>query len=698
MTGFGFASYAIAAVFYILLGILLCTSWRGRLQGGLLLLAVLISVVWAVLAALISETALISLKHLLAIEVLRNVAWTAFLWGLLSYTREQVASLGLNVVIGLYLVICTLTVAAELSSVVSQLVNSVINVDFRILSHVIQAVVGLALVEQVFRRTRQESRWAVKFLCIGLGGLFVYDIALFSESLLFGRIDADMWDARGIVNAIIVPFIAVSAARNPQWSIDIFVSRSMVFHTTALLATGGYLLVMATVGYYLRDFGGSWGRQGQVIFVSSALLVLLLLMFSGRMRAHIKVFFNQHFFSYKYDYRKEWLDLNRALVNAETTESLRDGTIKALSDIVESSGGALWVRLEDESYGLVHERNTHILNMDRITADDSLVSFLSDRQWVVEIPEYERTPELYGELQLEHWCGAVDGLWLIVPLVQQNQLFGFIALVKPRVMRPINWEDHDLLKTVGQQLANYLALMDASEALAHARQFEAYNRLSAFVVHDLKNLVAQLSLVVTNAEKHRHNPEFIDDAIDTMANSVEKMNRLLTQLRKGDISTFVETKVSLQEVLQNVVEQQKNRQPRPEVICESGDIQLLLNRDKLVAVLGHLVQNAQDACSADGWVKINLYKTDNQAIIEVEDNGTGMDPRFIRERLFKPFDTTKGNAGMGIGVFEARQFVEQQGGRIEVQSQPEQGTKFTLKFPLDIKPDTADVEEERSLA
>ncbi|MEZ5525444.1 MAG: PEP-CTERM system histidine kinase PrsK [Pseudomonadales bacterium] len=697
MTGFGFASYAIAAVLYVLLGVLLCTSWRGRLQGGLLLLAVLVSVAWAVLAAMASEAMLISLKHLLAVEVIRNVAWTAFLWGLLSYTRPEGSSVRLRVAVSLYLVFCGLTLCAELSPVVNGLVNALLAFDFRILSHVIQAVIGLFLVEQVFRRTRQESRWAVKFLCIGLGGLFVYDFVMFAESLLFSRIDADFWDARGIVNAIIVPFIAVSAARNPQWSIDIFVSRSFVFHTTALLATGGYLLVMAVVGFYLRDFGGSWGRQGQVIFVSSALLVLLLLMFSGRMRAHIKVFFNQHFFSYKYDYRKEWLDLNRALVNAETTESLRDGTIKALSDIADSSGGALWIKREDGSYGLAHERNTHIIGMDRVTVDDSLVAFLIERQWVVEVPEYERTPELYGDLQLSHWCEKVDGLWLVVPLVQQNQLFGFMALVKPRVMRGINWEDHDLLKTVGQQLANYLALMDASEALAHARQFEAYNRLSAFVVHDLKNLVAQLSLVVTNAEKHRHNPEFIDDAIETMANSVEKMNRLLTQLRKGEISSVNEKKISLAEVLQSVAEQQKNRSPVPEVSCQD-DPQLLVNRDKLVAVLGHLVQNAQDACRDDGWVKINLYKTDNQAIIEVEDNGSGMDSRFIRERLFKPFDTTKGNAGMGIGVFEARQFVEQQGGRIEVQSQPGQGTRFTLKLPLDKNASREEVNLERSLA
>lgn len=683
MTGFGFASYATASAVYALLAILLCTSWRGRVQGGLLLLAVAISFVWALLAALSAGYEVVSLKHLLAIEVLRNAAWTAFLWALLSYTRSEKSPLILHFFVSAYLVLCAVTLAAELVPAAAELLNHLITFDFRIFSHVLQAIVGLFLVEQVFRRTQLESRWAVKFLCVGLGGLFVYDFVLFAEAMLLGRIDSDLWEARGAINALIVPFIAVSAARNPQWSVDIFVSRNIVFHTTALLATGGYLLVMAVVGYYLRDFGGTWGRQGQIVFVTAALLGLVILMFSGRMRARIKVFFNQNFFSYKYDYRKEWLDLNRALVNAESTESLRDGSIKALSDIVESAGGALWVKRDDGCYCLAHERNTHVLQMDRVMQNDSLVAFLQERQWVVEIPEYHSAPELYGNLDLRDWHAAIEGMWLVVPLVQQSELFGFIVLVNPRVMRNINWEDHDLLKTVGQQLANYLALMETSESLAHARQFEAYNRLSAFVVHDLKNLVAQLSLVVTNAERHRDNPEFIDDAIDTMANSVDKMNRLLAQLRKGDIDTVVEKKVSLQEALYSVVEQQKNQRPIPEIVSADIDVRLLVSRDKLVAVLGHLVQNAQDATENNGWLKINLSKTDNQAIIELEDNGRGMDAQFVRDRLFKPFDTTKGNAGMGIGVFEARQFIEQQGGRIEVQSQPDQGTKFILKLPLE---------------
>ncbi len=255
------------------------------------------------------------------------------------------------------------------------------------------------------------------------------------------------------------------------------------------------------------------------------------------------------------------------------------------------------------------------------------------------------------------------------------------GLTSPRVYRDINWEDHDLLKTAGQQLANHLALMDTSDELANARQFETYNRLSAFIVHDLKNLVAQLSLVVKNSEKHKNNPEFITDAMETLTHSVEKMNRLVSQLRKGKVA-LSRRKVDLHDALQDVVIQQNNALPVPQIEQPAEAISITTDQDRLTAVLGHLVQNAQDATDKDGWVKLRLYKRENQAIIEIEDSGCGMDKSFIRDRLFKPFDTTKGNAGMGIGVFEARQYVQDHGGSLEVVSKPGEGSKFILKLLL----------------
>ena len=682
MINFGLVSYLTAALFFAIFSLLLVTSWKGRLQGGLLVASMLVCFLWSLAGGFAGNFEFVSLKNMLALEVARNVILCAFIWHALSYTRIQAGNHWFSTYAIGFFSLCVLTIAAVFIAPLSSLLNSILGVDFRIFSHVTQAVVGLVLVEQLFRNTRLELRWAIKFLCIGLGVIFAYDFVLFTEALLFGRLDENLWATRGIVNALVAPLIAVAVSRNPQWSVEIFVSRSIIFHTTGLLAMGVYLLAMAVVGFYIRDYGGSWGQVGQIIFVVAAMLVLVILMFSGRIRARIRVFFNRHFFTYKYDYRKEWLDLNRTISQGNSADDLRIACIRGLSDIVDSVGGVLWLKRGKRHYEAVAELSMHLESFQQVSIDNSLVQFLANTGWVIEVPEYLRTPELYEGLELTDWSETISDLWLIVPLFQRGELYGFIGLSSPRAPRDINWEDHDLLKTVGQQLASYIGLIDASDELANARQFEAYNRLSAFVVHDLKNLIAQISLVVRNAEKHRDNPEFIDDAMETLANSVDKMNRLMVQLRKGKLGGPQGKSIELKTALEKVIAQQSNAKPIPEMATHEDDLMVVTDMDRFVSVLGHMVQNAQDATESHGFVKLRLYKAENRAIIEIEDNGCGMDERFIRERLFRPFDTTKGNAGMGIGVYEARQYVEELGGKIEVQSEPNKGAKFYLALPL----------------
>ena len=413
--------------------------------------------------------------------------------------------------------------------------------------------------------------------------------------------------------------------------------------------------------------------------------MLVILLSSGQIRAAVKVFFNKHFFSYKYEYREEWIKLNRYLtsIDSQVNEPIVDRCIHALADIVGSQSGHLWQIEENGEINYTASWPPLFENETVTTPDDpSLVNFLTKTQWVVEAPEYLETPEMYTGLNLDSWQACFPKMWLIVPLLHQEKLYGFIILNKPSVPRSINWEDHDLLKTVGIQLANHLALVNTSEQLASSRQFEAYNRLSAFVVHDLKNLVAQLSLVVSNAEKHKTNPEFIDDAMDTLTHAVDKMSRLLTQLKKGDIERKPDRLVSLKAIFDDVAIQQSAMKPTLITELANSDLSLHADHDKLTAILGHLIQNAQEATKDDGMVKMTASQSGGCIQIEVIDTGTGMDQSFIRNRLFKPFDTTKGNAGMGIGVFEAQQFVESQGGTITVASTVGEGSLFTISLPI----------------
>ena len=311
--------------------------------------------------------------------------------------------------------------------------------------------------------------------------------------------------------------------------------------------------------------------------------------------------------------------------------------------------------------------------------------YLANKQWVIDFFELAHAPEIYDDIDLSPWCYEDSQVWLIVPLFHLNHLEAFAVLTQPRVPRKLNWEDHDLLKTVGMQLANAIALTKTSEALASNRQFEAYHRLSAYLVHDLKNITAQLSLIVKNADKHKHNPDFFDDTIDTLNNAVDKMRHIVEQLRQGRAVNSEARLINLVGLLQNVQRQIKNP-PIPRLETLLAECMVKANPIKLTSILTNLIQNAQDATKQkpDGWVKLVLSLEDDYAVVKIIDNGIGMDSTFIAERLFKPFDTTKGNAGMGIGAYEAKDYIIKSGGRIDVESQPGQGTTFALYLPLTI--------------
>lgn len=682
----GLFSYSTAAIFFAGLCILLLTSWRGRLQGILLVIAVSVTALWAAIAAYLASEGThpaILQKFYYFLESARYLVWYAFLLKLLQpLLSEQEEK---NKTIRFFeIVVYGLCVFAIINPFLGFLIPSpVIHFEITMFGYVFMAITGLALIEQLFRNTKMDERWSIKFLCLGVGGIFAYDFFFYSNALLYKNIDMELWQTRGAINALVVPLIAVTAARNPKWSLEVFVSRQVVFHTTALLGAGFYLLVMAAGGYYIRDFGGTWGGIAQIIFMFGALVVLFLLMFSGAVRARIKVFLNKHFYNYKYDYRDEWLRFTKTLSMDRLDKRFRERAIEAIAEIVESPGGMLWLTPDKNNYNLTAHWNSPVKIKDKVSKTDSIIEFLEKTQWIIDLDEYYSEPEMYDELKLPEWLKEMKSAWLIIPLMRQEIVMGFIVLMRPRSVRTFNWEDSDLLKAASRQAASYLTLLDTTEALVDARQFEAFNRLSAFVVHDIKNVVAQLGLVVKNSEKHISNPEFMKDAVSTVQNSVNRMNKLLAQLKQDDSAKHESAKsVDMVSLLSDIAETASANRPAPTVEFAKHGINVIAESERLAAVLSHLVQNAQEATPDDGWVKIHLDVYDDNVIIDIEDNGCGMDEDFIRERLFRPFDTTKGNAGMGIGVYESKEFISSLGGELDVSSVPGKGSLFQVKIPL----------------
>ncbi|HKJ88871.1 MAG TPA: XrtA/PEP-CTERM system histidine kinase PrsK, partial [Gammaproteobacteria bacterium] len=469
--------------------------------------------------------------------------------------------------------------------------------------------------------------------------------------------------------------------RNPGWSLDVYVSRRMVLHTVTLVGAGLYMLVMAGVGYSIRAYGGIWSGTIQSVFLFGAGILLAILLFSGQLRAQARVFLSKHFFNYKYDYREEWLRFAGTLSDEENGP-LKERVIRALARIVESRGGLLWQRDGEGSYRPSASWHLPQPDFEPVAGDDPMPRFLQESGWVLEAGEWRAEPGRYRGLAVPPWFAALPEAWLLVPLIYRDTLIGFVVLTEPQAgTRTLNWEDYDLIKTAGRQAASYIAQEEAAEALSEAQQFETYHRLSAFVLHDLKNVIGQLSLLAQNATRHKHNPDFVDDAVVTIEHSVDRMQRLMEQLRGGR-NLRQPVALELSDCVREAVRVYSDREPAPALEEEpDADGRVVADRGRLVSVIGHIIQNAQDASDDAGTVLVRLGREGEDVVLDVEDDGAGMDSDFVRNRLFKPFDTSKGSTGMGIGAYEAREFIRGLGGEVEVFSVPELGTRFRFRFP-----------------
>ena len=683
----GLVGYGLAAAAFGGLALLMVTSWRGRLQGGLLVAAAGTTAAWAAAAALSAEhPAHWQLVTLL--EVLRNTAWLVFIARLtpsgqgLAGTPRRILSFTPAALVFIYGLGTAATVGLRTQP------GAVLTATL-VTTGLVTAIAGLVLLEQSFRAMREQPRQQILPLVIGLGGILAYDLFLYSHGLLFRGLHPELWAARGYANLLAIPFLLLAASRNPGWSVDVFISRHVAFYTTSLVGVGGYLLVMAVVGYGLRIAGGEWGFVLQVVFFFGSLVVLSWVLFSRTARAALRVFLAKHFYKAKYDYREEWLRLTERLAAEDGNQPLPLRGLGALREIVGAERAVLWdqsgAATRPSTGPLTYHRSAMIgaaADLPAVLAhDDTLVEFLAASHWTINVADALDNPESHPGLVLPAWSPALGSSALVVPLLNRDRLWGFAALLAPTRVGRLSYEDIDLLRVAGMQIAAVLAQAETDRMLTESRQFEAFNRFAAFIMHDLKNVIAQQSLVVRNATRYRDDPEFIADALDTVANSVERMQRLLEQLKRGRGDALVE-RVDLARLMTETVSRHTDRTPHPTAHLPDEPLRLRIDRERLAAVLGHLLTNAQDATPATGTVRLeSARETDGTVVLAVVDDGAGMEEEFIRERLFRPFDSTKGSKGMGIGAYQARQFVLAAGGDVRVTSAPGQGTRFELRFP-----------------
>jgi len=546
---------------------------------------------------------------------------------------------------------------------------------------------GLVATEQTMRNALAENSTHVRLCAIGVGGQLTFDLFLFSQAQLLGAVDPGAWQLRGAVAALLLAPFAFGVLRMPATQPRVFVSRHVVFYTSAFVAVGAYLCLMALGGYYVREQGGDWGNALQVIFLCGAVAILALLLLSESPLRRLRVFISTHFYRNKYDYRIEWLRFVQTLSAADES-GLHRTAVRAVAQIFGSPGGLLMVREEGtDRYTLRAtwpESYEGQIECGAISDRDSLPRFLRERQWVIDLREYHNEPSLYGNLEMPRWLDTPGSWRVITPLLVGSALHGFLVLRSPPEPFSMNFEDRDLLKTVGRNVAVQLAQHSADERLSQSRQFDAYNRFAAFVMHDLKNSVAQLQLLVANAARHRNNPVFFEDAIGTIQNTSERMTRLIEQLQSRDMQGTAR-QLDVTAVARAAVARSAAREPQVFLRAEERELAVNADPERLGAVIDHVIRNAQEATPRGAAIALELAAVGDQAHIHVIDEGAGMDTDFVSQRLFRPFDSTKGSKGMGIGAYQVREYARSLGGDVEVQSTPGKGTDFCIKLPLCLK-------------
>lgn len=669
--GVNFLNYAAGAIAFTILFWLLASPRFRHYYPLTLATAALITAMR--MAVIVAQPSLeLSPLVLFAFDLLFYAFWYLAIFGMVyKLTGANLPKWMALVCLGLLLVIAGLAVV---SSRVDQNITTIYASNMITWSNLLLAVLGVVLLEQLYRNVSTTARHAIKFFSLGLGALFVYELYLFSQILVFQTIPSASWNARGAIYSIAGVFLIITLSKTddaPQVSL----SRNMVFYTTSLLGAGILLFLMSGIGYYMKIYGQHWGAAFQQVLTFTGIVGLVIISTVPRLRASALVFINKHFFSHKYDYRTEWMKLIDMLSRPQDDSDLQQHAIKSIASVFHSPGGILWLRNGERfEPAAAYPRKLPENAMEPV--DSEFIAILSEKEWIFDARD-SRFPE---DRCLPGWGDSIDNLWIIVPLFNEDHLMGFIGLLGDDQVGTLTWEDLDLLKTVGRQIASYLTRHQAGELLAQSRQFDAYNKLTAFIMHDLKNLIAQQALVVENAAKHKENPAFVEDMINTIDNSVNRMNNLLSKMQRKEPSQA--KAMDLEQVFIEVVKKCSDVRPIPTLRLEHRGLKAKADRDNLIMILSHLIRNAQDATPENGFIDVRLQRSGDRAIIEVEDNGEGMSEEFVKARLFKPFDTTKSGKGMGIGVYQAKEYVRAIGGDIKVVSEQGIGTTVCINIPL----------------
>ena len=666
-----FWSHGLAAACFAAL-----TIWR--LRGAaqqpaqrLLAATFLITACWAWLAAVAPGAPMLGFA-----ESARNLLWVSLLYGISAANRDErehglkLVYAAVAAVIGLQLIGATLQLFSP-SAAIAQTA---------IVLRITTAAGALLLVHNIYGQAAPASRSQIRSAMLGLAIVWTYDLNLYTSLYLGSAGATGLLEWRGLAVACAAPLFALATRKEAAWRMRL--SRAATFQSLSLLAICAYFALMAILATALRGTGVDWSSTVMIAVLALMTVAAMALIPSARARGWLKLKLAKHLFEHRYDYRTEWLRFTETLGRAgPDAPPLSERIVKAFADIVDAPGGLLLV--SDGGRGIAVASASEWPGHLAADAFENAGEFWRDLEAMGRVIEFEGLRRGWANakdksLPVPKWLLDDPAAWAGIPLLHHERLVGLVVLAVPEYRRQLDWEDFDLLRTAGHQAASSLAEALGQEALSQAQRFEEFNRRFAFILHDIKNLVSQLSLVARNAERHADNPEFRADMVATLNSSVGKMNDLLARLAPHSKSRVQRIEAQpLRPILAAAIA--AKRRDRDVQLLGDASVEALVDSSALEQAVGHLLQNALDASSGEP-VTIRVTGDGANVAIAIADKGIGMDGDFVRNRLFEPFASTKPD-GFGIGAFEARSLVTAMGGRISVDSRLGGGTTFTIILP-----------------
>lgn len=552
------------------------------------------------------------------------------------------------------------------------------------------SVVIVTNFEKTFRAAVGTTRWRVKFMVIGVGVVFVARIYASSQNLLFPVYNPAMTAAIAAALLVGCCLMAFGYTRSGFSQLEIYPSQAILQKSVTVIVAGAYLFVVGFLAEVVAFLGGTSALPTQAFIVLLGFAGIIVLLVSDRFNVAMRRFVSRNFSRPEHDFRKIWAQFNHQLSGVVGIEPLCEAASKLIVESLDLLS-TNFVLLDPHREQLALVSSTSKLagrNTDPVLDVATSTELITALEGKDEAFDLDAVSEPWAEavrsitpVQFPH-----GGSRFCIRLAAGERLVG-ILVVSDRVNgTPFTDEELDLLKCIADELAARLLNQNLNEALIQAREMEAFQTMSAFFVHDMKNAASSLNLTLKNFATHYEDPEFREDALRGIALTASRISKLsdrLSDLRRSLELEPVETDLVglVESVLANLdalpgVRIEKRLRPVSTV---------QIDREQVHSVVTNLILNAQDAVvskggDATGEIRVETETRGPRVQLSVADDGCGMDAEFIKKSLFRPFQSTK-KQGLGIGMFQARMIIEAHGGTIQVESEPGKGTLFRISLP-----------------